>query len=80
MATQICPNCKNDSFTWTLDEEETELTNWTCHKCHYQVFENEKDERNCKNCGRNTESKLMERDSEYWWCWNCHIKSEIKTA
>ncbi len=26
MATQICPNCKQDSFTWSIDEDESTLT------------------------------------------------------
>ncbi|GGD02779.1 hypothetical protein [Hyunsoonleella pacifica] len=80
MASLICPNCGEDSFTWSLDEEISELTIWNCYKCEYQAYENEKDERNCQNCERRTETKLKDNRKEYWWCSDCNSKSEIKTA
>lgn len=79
MATQICPNCKEDSFTWIIDNEKSELTIWSCHKCEYKAFENEKDERRCQNCKQKTETKLKDNKKEYWWCSNCNSKSVIKT-
>jgi hypothetical protein len=30
MATQICPNCKANSFTWSIDEEESAFTKCGC--------------------------------------------------
>ena len=27
MATEICPQCKCDSFTWSIDEDESPLKN-----------------------------------------------------
>ena len=80
MATKICPNCGKDSFTWKVDDEKTDLTIWCCYNCEYEAYENESDERNCKNCGENTEAKLKDSEKEFWWCSSCNLKSEIKTA
>lgn len=76
MATQICPKCKNDSFTWRMDDEISDFTIWGCSKCSYQAFENESDERNCSKCGNKTELKLKDDEKEYWWCPICN-KTEI---
>lgn len=78
MATQICPKCKCDSFTWRMDDEISDLTIWVCYECSYQAFENESDERNCKKCGKKTESKLKDDESEFWWCSNCDSVEKIK--
>ena len=80
MATQICPNCKTDNFTWKIDEGESHLTIWDCGNCNYRAFENECDERNCSKCRKKTESKLMDNKKEYWWCSNCNTTEIIKTA
>ena len=77
MATKICPNCKEDSFTWRIDDERMELTIWACYKCKYQAYENEMDERNCQICGEKTETKLNDNEKEFWWCSSCDSKSEI---
>lgn len=72
MATQICPNCKADSFTWAIDEDVSELTIWFCSNCSYQVFENEYEESECSKCKSKTTSKLKDNLKEYWWCSNCN--------
>jgi len=80
MATQLCPKCKEDAFTWSMDDEITDLTIWGCYSCKYQAFENEKDGRICQNCGMKTETKLKDNEKKYWWCSTCNSTSEIKTA
>jgi len=75
MATQICPNCKNDSFTWRIDEEESPLTIWRCN-CGYLAYEDESQVRKCKDCGSKTESNMRDSQKEYWWCSTCN-KIEI---
>lgn len=80
MATQICPKCKKGSFTWSMDEEITELTIWGCYRCYYQAFEDESDKRNCQKCGKKTESKLKDDEKEYWWCSNCNTTEIIKNS
>jgi DNA-directed RNA polymerase subunit RPC12/RpoP len=80
MATQICPKCKKDSFTWSMDDEISDLTIWGCYKCFYQAHENEADERYCSKCGKKSESKLKDSEKEYWWCSNCNTTVIIKTA
>ncbi|WP_298518571.1 hypothetical protein [uncultured Kordia sp.] len=75
MATQICPNCNKDSFTWMLDNEKSELTIWNCSICFYEAFENENDEQICTNCEKETKTKLKDAIHEYWWCSNCNLKS-----
>ncbi|MDA3613808.1 hypothetical protein [Polluticaenibacter yanchengensis] len=71
MATHICPNCKEDSFTWSIDEEESSLTKWGCYNCYYIAWEDETLERVCSNCGKKAEFNLKDDTKEYWWCWNC---------
>lgn len=72
MATQICPNCKLDSFTWSIDEEESTLTKWSCYVCGYIAFEDESLERKCSNCSSKTEIKLEDNLKTYWWCGSCN--------
>ena len=72
MATQLCPHCKQDSFTWSIDEGESPLTKWGCYICGYIAFEDEASERECSNCHKKTESKLQDDSKEYWWCSNCN--------
>lgn len=80
MATQICPNCKKNSFTWIMDNEISDLTIWSCYECRYQAFENESDLRICSNCGNKTESKLKDDKKEYLWCPNCNKTEFIKNG
>ena len=80
MASQICPNCKKDSFSWKINEEESHLTIWDCENCQYLALENEFDERNCTKCGKKAESKLKDNKKEYWWCSNCNITELIKNS
>ena len=79
MATQICPKCKEDAFTWSIDDEITDLTIWNCYNCLYQAFEDETSERICKQCGKKTESKLKDDQKEYWWCSSCNSIEIIKS-
>lgn len=72
MATQICPNCKSDSFTWTLDEAVSLLTRWGCYECGYYAYEDETLERECSNCKRKTDSRLGDEHKTYWWCSSCY--------
>lgn len=72
MATQICPNCKNDSFTWSVDFDESQLTKWGCSECYYRAWEDESTERMCSNCNKKTESLLKDETKTYWWCSHCN--------
>ncbi len=71
MATQICPKCQEDGFSWSIDDEDSLLTRWGCHKCYYQAFENESDQRISSECKKETESKLKDDNKNYWWCSSC---------
>ncbi len=50
MATQVCPKCNEDSFTWYIENQISERTIWSCHKCNYQAYEDEFHEKNCSIC------------------------------
>lgn len=77
LATQICPNCKADTFTWSIDNEENALTKWACHECGYTAWEDETLERDCLICGKKTEMHMKDNVMEYWWCSSCNkITSE----
>ena len=71
MATQICPKCKQDSFTWHLDDELTDLTIWGCHSWFYQAFEDESKEGKCNLCGKGFALHLKDEEKSYWWCPTC---------
>jgi hypothetical protein len=78
MATQTCPKCKQDSFTWSIDEEESGLTKWGCFNCSYIAFEDESLERACSNCHKKTESRLEDDSKKYWWCTSCNKVTNIQ--
>lgn len=71
MSTQTCPKCKEDSFTWSI-EEDMQLTTWGCSECGYIAYEDELLERECSNCGKKTESRLEDKNTKYWWCCLCN--------
>ncbi|MEJ5103725.1 hypothetical protein [Chryseobacterium sp. MYb328] len=77
MATQICPECKENSFTWYIDEE-PEGTHWTCFSCSYHALENENDECICDGCGNKAKTKLKDSSKEYWWCSSCNTIQKIE--
>ncbi|UHO36729.1 hypothetical protein H5J24_12910 [Chryseobacterium capnotolerans] len=77
MATQICPECKANAFTWYIDDE-PEVTHWICSSCSYHALEDEKDECICNDCGKKTKTKLKDPSKEYWWCSSCNRISDNK--
>ena len=77
MATQICPNCKEDSFTWYIDDAKSTLTIWGCYQCHYQAFEDESKMTECENCKKLTKSYMSDSKSKFWWCTNCNVLEKI---
>lgn len=79
MASQICPNCKQDSFTWSIDDEASPLTFWRCSApCGYSAYEDESRERICNNCRQKTESNMRDSQKEFWWCSTCNKVEIIK--
>ncbi len=62
MATQICPKCKEDTFTWSIDDE-TSLTKWGYYSAII-VFEGETFERVCLTCLTKTEIKTEIRTED----------------
>jgi hypothetical protein len=72
MATQICPSCKKDSFTWSIDDEDEGLTRWGCYLCYYGAYEDEKLERQCSVCLKKNEMRLKDEEGEFWWCCTCN--------
>lgn len=71
MSTHICPKCGADQFTWSIDSEDSVLTTWACSNCWYTAYEDESLERVCNLCKNKFESRLVDDDTEYWWCCKC---------
>lgn len=71
MATQICPNCNKDSFTWYIMADNDKFTKWLCHACSFIAYEEESLERICINCNKKSEIQLIVTDKKYWWCNKC---------
>ncbi|WP_312076687.1 hypothetical protein [Chryseobacterium sp.] len=76
MALQICPKCKENSFTWFINGK-TQLTTWTCFDCDYEAKEIEDEKSTCEKCGEITKTKLKDKEKEYWWCSNCNTISDL---
>ena len=79
MATQICPKCQQNSFIWSIDEEQSPLTFWAC-SCGYNAYENESKETICEVCNKETKSNMRDDQKEFWWCSSCNKIELIKTA
>jgi ribosomal protein L37AE/L43A len=77
MATQICPHCKANAFTWSLNKEESPLTKWQCRVCGYMAYEDENQLRVCHHCGQKTEARLQDGVNQYWWCSHCNSVSGV---
>ena len=75
MALQNCPNCNEESFNWSVDEENSSLTRWAC-ECGYEAYKEESFERKCSSFQNETESKLKDDEKEYWWHSSC-IRVEL---
>jgi transcription elongation factor Elf1 len=78
MATQICPKCKKDDFSWYIDDEMSSITIWNCGSCDFQTYEDERDEVLCKKCNEITKTFLKNEEEEFWWCSVCNTISDIK--
>jgi ribosomal protein S27AE len=50
MSAQPCPNCDRRGFTWAMDEEDSQLTRWSCSICRYVAFEDEAKQVVCPSC------------------------------
>ncbi|SHM44724.1 hypothetical protein SAMN05444267_104830 [Chryseobacterium polytrichastri] len=61
-----------DSFTWSINDEISNITNWGCYECGYQAIENEVNECACENCRKKQKTKLKDSETEYWWCSHCN--------
>ncbi len=80
MALQICPKCKEHAFTWYISENNAggEVTIWQCASCEYYAFEyDERMSRPCPHCGSGQESKLLDQENEYWWCYCCNSTNVV---
>jgi hypothetical protein len=78
MATQICPKCKKDDFTWYIDDEMSSITIWNCGTCDFQTYEDDRDEVLCEKCNEITKTFLKNEEEEFWWCSVCNTISDIK--
>lgn len=79
MGTQICPKCKENSFTWSIDDELSAFTIWGCYYCSYCATEDEADECICDNCKNRSKTKLKDKEMEYWWCFHCNEIKQVET-
>jgi len=81
MALQICPKCKELSFTWHIDEDQTPLTQWACRnsQCGYHVLEDEGKLRDCPICrAKEAYSYIIDGENTFWWCFRCGKTETIR--
>jgi hypothetical protein len=75
MAFQICPKCKQEGFLWTSWGEPYVITTWHCSICGYDATEDERLERTCNVCNTKNQSRLVDVESEFWWCFHCNSRT-----
>ncbi len=71
MALTTYPKCKNDSWSWYIDEEVSEYTIWHCCICGYTAFEDESEETVCPECGQKLDMLLFDDNQKYRYCSQC---------
>lgn len=76
MALQVCPKCKENSFTWFIGGK-FPVTTWSCFDCDYEAKEVETEKLTCESCGKITKIKLKDKEKEYWWCSHCNEITQI---
>ncbi|MFY1045935.1 hypothetical protein [Chryseobacterium sp. GP-SGM7] len=76
MGLQICPKCKEKSFTWFIGGK-FPVTTWSCFDCDFEAKEVESGNSTCENCGETTKIRLKDKEREYCWCSNCNETSDI---
>jgi len=78
MALQFCPNWQEQGFTWSIDEEESDYTQWNCWLCNYKAEEDENAEKICDKCQTKTLMCMKSDDDFFWFCTNCRDKTNAK--
>lgn len=76
MGLQICPRCKEKSFTWFIGGK-FPLPTWSCFDCDYEAKQTDNEEQVCENCKETSKIKLKDKEKEYSWCSNCNTISEL---
>ena len=72
MSLQVCPKCGVKHITWSIDPEESPLTEWRCGSCGYEAQEDETRERDCPRCATKRSSVLVkDSDGFHRWCSAC---------
>jgi phage/plasmid primase-like uncharacterized protein len=71
MTAQLCPRCRQIGLTWSIDEEESPLTQWHCSLCEYVAWEDESKEQPCHMCGRQGSILIEDESGTYRYCFAC---------
>ena len=74
MSAQVCPECRQIGFTWSIDEHESPLTRWQCAVCRYSAEEDESEQGNCPMCGGQSAVRLRDTSESYRYCLVCHAR------
>ena len=74
MALEICPKCKENSFTWFINGK-NHLTSWSCFNCDYEAQQTDDKVHVCENCRETLKIQLKDRDKQYWWCSGCNVST-----
>lgn len=74
MSVVVCPKCRQRSFTWSVDEgDSNRLTDWYCSTCEYSAREDEREEGVCPRCGKKTFLLLKDQEDSYRYCTSCSL-------
>ncbi len=79
MSEQICPNCNQMAFTWSIDEDISGFTLWYCSLCSFKAQEDESKECQCDSCGDKSLMYLKAGESNFWFCTTCQNKMVAET-
>jgi len=76
MSEQYCPNCKEKTFVWSLDEKANKNTLWHCSSCDFHAEENEFLESTCSKCSTKNLMYLKSGGEFFRFCTNCQYKEK----
>ena len=77
MTAITCPNCGKPGFTWSIDEEVTQRTEWHCGICGYAAEEYEDRKAVCPSCSEGSYMLLKAEHKLLNYCWKCGEKEVL---
>ena len=66
-----CPRCGEIGFTWSINEDTSNFTQWRCSLCGYSAREDESTQTACVQCRAAVATLLEDTTGSYRYCSSC---------